>query len=84
MFDYILVCRSLTYAQRGHSKLQRSGFKVNITRTPTEISKEGCGYSIILRQGNLNSAISVMKEAGVTPKRVYRLVNGVPSEEVAF
>lgn len=84
MFDYILVCRSLTYAQRGQRKLERTGFRVNIIRTPQEISKEGCGYSIVLKHANLSAALDVLNTVGITPKRVYRIKDGVPAEEVGF
>lgn len=82
MYDYIIACRSLTYAQKGAKALNRAGFRANIMRTPSEIAREGCGYSISLKRANIDSALSVLRNAGVQPKRVYEYMNGVIGEEV--
>ena len=82
MYDYIIVCRSLTYAQKGAKALNKVGFRANIIRTPSEIAREGCGYSIILRHGNIDSAVSMLNAVGIQPKRAYEYTNNVIGEEV--
>lgn len=48
MVYYLIVCRSLTYAQRTASALERAGITAHILRSPKMISGEGCSHS---RQG---------------------------------
>ena len=42
MVYYLIVCRSLTYAQRTASALERAGITAHILRSPKMISGEGC------------------------------------------
>ena len=41
MVYYLIVCRSLTYAQRTASALERAGITAHILRSPKMISGEG-------------------------------------------
>lgn len=42
MVYYLIVCRSLTYAQRTASALERAGITAHILRSPKMVSGEGC------------------------------------------
>ena len=46
MVYYLIVCRSLTYAQRTVSALERTGITAHLLRSPKIIAGEGCGYSV--------------------------------------
>ena len=43
---YLIMCRSLTYAQRVANTLERAGIPARILRSPAEISPRGCSYSV--------------------------------------
>ena len=46
MVYYLIVCRSLTYAQRTASALERAGITAHILRSPKMISGKGCSHSV--------------------------------------
>lgn len=71
MFYDLIVCRSLTYAQRTVSVLERAGVRAFITRTPRSISKFGCGYSVKVPQGSLPAVLDILRRNDLPPKAVY-------------
>ena len=46
MLYYLIVCRSLTYAQRTAAALERAGISARILRSPKSIAGEGCSHSV--------------------------------------
>ena len=68
---YLIVCRSLTYAQRTVTALEHSGIPANILRSPTGLSAGGCSYSVKISRKRLTDAMTALKRAGLTPVNVY-------------
>ena len=75
MVYYLIVCRSLTYAQRTAAVLERVGIAARLMRSPRIIAGEGCGYSVKIAERNLALALTVLATQGLSPKRVF-LQNG--------
>ncbi len=71
MVYYLIVCRSLTYAQRTASALERAGISAHILRSPKSISEEGCSHSVKVSQRRLADALVVLNRVGLTPLRIY-------------
>lgn len=71
MVYYLIVCRSLTYAQRTAKVLERAGITSYIIRTPKNIAKEGCGHGVKVAQKNLDMALVHLKRAELSPKQLY-------------
>lgn len=71
MVYYLLVCHSLTYAQRTAAVLDRAGIRGQIYRTPKAISPEGCSHCVKIAQRNLSDALVVLNRMRLTPKRIY-------------
>lgn len=71
MVYYLIVCRSLTYAQRTASALERAGISAQILRSPKAISSEGCSHSVKVSQRSLTAALIVLKRVGLNPEQVY-------------
>ena len=46
MLYYLIICRSLTYAQRTAAALGRAGITAHIFRTPRQIAGEGCSHCV--------------------------------------
>ena len=84
MSDYLLTCRSLTYAQRARKVLERYGQRAVIMKTPQEISSRGCGYGLRLIRGNPRSAVNALRRAGVGPERVFLLTDDGGVKEAVF
>lgn len=71
MLYYLIICRSLTYAQRTARILERAGISGYVMRTPKLISKEGCNYCVKVSEQRLAEALKVLQREGMTPKQVY-------------
>ncbi len=67
---FLLVCRSLTYAQRSVRILERAGVTGTLSRVPRSAEKRGCGYCVAVAEKNLKRALSLLSESGLRPERV--------------
>lgn len=72
MLYYLIVCRSLTYAQRTAAALERAGITAHILRSPKSIAGEGCSHSVKLsHQRRLADALRALHRVGLEPKRIF-------------
>ena len=71
MVYYLILCRSLTYAQRTARVLEQSGISGHVMRTPRSIAGEGCGYCVKISEKQLNKALMLLRREGLGPKQVY-------------
>lgn len=84
MVYYLIVCRSLTYAQRTAAALERAGIHGQVLRSPKAISPEGCSHSVKIAQRNLPDALVVLNRVGLTPGRIYITSGDGSFREVAL
>lgn len=68
---YLIVCRSLTYAQRTELALSRAGIPGRILRSPKVIDADGCSHSVRVAEKYLAHALVALKKAGLSPRRVF-------------
>lgn len=73
MCGCLIVCRSLTTAQRMARLLDRSGISASVLRLPGMIDGSGCGYSVKVSERNLADALIVVRRAGMNPVKVCML-----------
>ncbi len=71
MVYYLIVCRSLTYAQRTAAALERAGITAHMLRSPRSISGDGCSHSVKVSQRSLSDALIVLNKVGLNPEKVY-------------
>lgn len=71
MLNYLLVCRSVTYAQRTARVLDNAGIGAVVLRTPRGLHVNGCSYCVKINERHMSEALVVMKEAGLPPVRVF-------------
>ena len=71
MVYYLIICRSLTYAQRTAHVLERAGIPGYVLRAPKAISREGCGYCVRIAERRLTDALVVLRREGLAPKQVF-------------
>lgn len=64
MKKQLLQVSSITYAIKGRDILRKQGIKAYVERTPGELDREGCGYSIYVK-GDTDAAESILKSAGI-------------------
>ena len=78
--QYLIMCRSLTNAQRAAAVLERKGISAVVIKAPQGISTGGCGYALSLYR-NFNEASVILKSAGLlSGKRFLRRENAEYSE----
>ena len=77
---FIIVLRSLTYAQRGEGLLERAGLYAAVTKAPRHLTPEGCGYGVKIRGKDKDRALKILRDAGF---RVRRLI-GIDDEGKAM
>ncbi len=65
MKKYIITTGTVTYAIKGRDLLRRKGFKVRIVKSANVIENSGCGYAIILENGDITAAEKLLRNAGV-------------------
>ena len=68
---FILLCRSMTAAQRAARALQRAGIYASVTKAPQSANPGGCTYGVKLGERNLERAKSILREQGIPVGRIY-------------
>ncbi len=84
MVYYLIVCRSLTYAQRTASVLERAGITAHIMRSPKAIAGEGCSHSVKVSHRRLKDALVVLRRVGMGNNRIYITEGDGSYKEVAL
>jgi len=79
--QYILMCKSLTYAQRSSRTLERAGVTSTVSKAPSGTSKNGCSYCVKISERVRAKALGILNGAGLPPARVYRLSDDGALEE---
>lgn len=62
MLHYLIMCRSLTYAQKVVQMLERAGVRAILVRSPAAISPTGCSYSVKITHRDLPRALMVLNQ----------------------
>lgn len=84
MVNYLILCRSLTRAQRSASVLERVGISSRIMRCPKGLSTEGCSHCVKITERVLAQALETLSHAGLEPKHVFFVDGTGGFEEVEF
>lgn len=82
MLHYLLMCKSLTYAQRAARLLERSGVSSIITKAPKSATNVGCNYCIKVKESHLAASLKIFYDAGLGPVRVFLVSNNGNISEV--
>lgn len=73
MVYYLLICRSLTYAQRTAKVLERAGITAIVTKVPQLLTSDGCGYCVKVSSKNVSNALVALKNAELYPIKIFVL-----------
>ncbi len=68
---YLILCRSLTQAQRTAFVLERVGITAPIQRAPATIAEEGCSHVVRVAERHLSVALAALSRAELSPSRVF-------------
>ncbi len=67
---YIIMCRSLTYAQRAVRLLEQSGLFAVLSKAPQELTDGGCNYGVKIRLRDLDKAQEALKRSRIRTGRI--------------
>ena len=81
---YYVTFRSVTFAQRGESLLNRNGIHCSLQRTPRWMEAQGCGYCLRLWTMEPERAVALLKDAHIPMRRLYRQRSDGQLEEMAL
>lgn len=77
---FLLLCRSLTYAQRAEKQLERKGISASLVKAPKDIADKGCAYCLRVNPRQKDKALSVLRDSGLEPMTVYEYRDGLITE----
>lgn len=68
---YLILCRSLTYAQRAAAALERRGISCGIVKAPQLLRDRGCGYALTLSR-RFPEAVELLREKQLLTGRLFQ------------
>lgn len=71
MTQYLIMCRSLTHAQRSSRLLERAGITATVVKAPQELSRAGCGYSLSLYR-HFDEAVRILKKNNMINGKLFQ------------
>lgn len=69
----ILMCRSLTTAQKAARLIQNSGIFAVTTKAPQSANPNGCTYGVKITAQSLDAARSILDAAGIEVLKTVEL-----------
>ena len=69
---YLIMCRSLTYAQRAAKILGRHAISAGVTRAPAGLSGNGCSYCVTVAYGRGIAAADILRREGLLQGKIYQ------------
>ncbi len=77
---YLIMCRSLTSAQRASAFLERKGISAPVIKAPQGLSSGGCAYALSLYKHFEEASILLRNNRLLNGKRFIRKDNGEYAE----
>ena len=74
--QYLIMCRSLTNAQKASAFLERKGISAAIIKAPQGLSSRGCAYSLSLHRRFEEASRLLKNNNMLSGKRYMRYQNG--------
>ena len=74
--QYLIMCRSLTWAQRSAALLERGGITASVVKAPQGLSTSVCGYAISIYRRFEEARHLLAKNNMINVKIFKRTENG--------
>lgn len=71
MEHYLILARSVTYAQRMQRALVQAGIRCQIARAPRELTDLGCAYVVRVAPNDLAMSLTILHRERLYPVRVF-------------
>ena len=76
MEQYLILARSITYAQRMQRVLGRAGLRCSISRAPRTMTDLGCAYVLQIETHEIEKILGRLSREGLEPVRVFQKERG--------
>lgn len=80
MEHYLILARSVTYAQRMQRALDKAGIRSQISRAPRDLTDLGCAYALRLAAADLPQALAIIHREALDPIQIFFYQNGAYRE----
>ena len=80
MEHYLIIARSVTYAQRMQRTLAQRGIRSRIFRAPRDLTDRGCAYAVQIQAGELAAALTALHREGLDPVQIFLSQRGFYQE----
>ena len=68
---YLLLARSVTYAQRMQKVLDRAGIRCRIFRAPRTLTDMGCAYAVYVAVEDMTTAFDILRRSSLAPVKIF-------------
>lgn len=79
--QYLIMCRSLTYAQRTAALLEHGGITAGVVKAPRGLSKSGCGYAVSIYR-HLDEARNIIKNNNMANGKIFERMDDGEFKEI--
>lgn len=80
MEHYLIIARSVTFAQRMQRALGRAGIRCQIFRAPRELTDLGCAYVVRIAVSDLAPALMTLRRESLDPVQIFLYQRGLYQE----
>lgn len=80
MEHYLILARSVTYAQRMQRALDRAGIRCQIYRAPRDLTDSGCAYVLRIAIADLSRALIAIHKESLGPVQIFLYQRGFYQE----
>ena len=80
MEHYLILARSVTYAQRMQRALDRAGISSRVYRAPRDLTNLGCAYALRLAPRDLREALLTLHRENLNPVQIFLYQRGLYRE----
>lgn len=80
MEHYLILARSVTFAQRMQKALGRSGIRCQIFRAPRDLTNLGCAYAVRIAVSDLTPALMTLHREALDPVQIFLYQHGLYRE----
>lgn len=77
---YLILARSVTFAQRMQRALDRAGIRCQIFRAPRDLTDMGCAYAVRVAVSDLPPALTALHRASLDPIQIFLYQRGLYRE----
>ena len=82
MKHYLIMCRSVTSAQRAARLLEKSLIHASAVKAPKHLTRSGCGYAVRIR-GDAERAAAILRRNEIAIGKIYLTEDGNEYREVS-